>query len=419
MVVPAHAGVILLPLGVASLYSRRPRTRGGHPPMWQTFTAYGSSSPHTRGSSVRRLSLIIVAAVVPAHAGVIRAHVVPGGGGLRRPRTRGGHPTEFNGLAVQFSSSPHTRGSSSQSRTQSAATRVVPAHAGVIRPGGSPGNATSGRPRTRGGHPSSTLSNVAAIQSSPHTRGSSYTGVNLAPFPDGRPRTRGGHPRTAKDSSEDSSSSPHTRGSSDGADATGVHGGVVPAHAGVIPCGPHPHRSRHGRPRTRGGHPLARSVANSVRSSSPHTRGSSRTGARAGRGVAVVPAHAGVILHATPHAHVGPRRPRTRGGHPSSTLSNVAAIQSSPHTRGSSGQPRPHQHGYDVVPAHAGVIPPTRPGPTRAGSRPRTRGGHPQRPQHRDQRRPSSPHTRGTSVCDDHHQRTRRVVPAHAGVIPR
>ena len=256
MVVPAHAGVILLPRGVASLYSRRPRTRGGHPPMWQTFTAYGSSSPHTRGSSVRRLSLIIVAAVVPAHAGVIRAHVVPGGGGLRRPRTRGGHPTEFNGLAVQFSSSPHTRGSSSQSRTQSAATRVVPAHAGVIRPGGSPGNATSGRPRTR-------------------------------------------------------------------------------------------------------------------------------------------------------------------GGHPSSTLSNVAAIQSSPHTRGSSGQPRPHQHGYDVVPAHAGVIPPTRPGPTRAGSRPRTRGGHPQRPQHRDQRRPSSPHTRGTSVCDDHHQRTRRVVPAHAGVIPR
>ena len=254
VVVPAHAGVIQ-PVGAhPRARACRPRTRGGHPPAPPTAAATPRSSPHTRGSSSTARAHRGAGVVVPAHAGVIRH----GGGNLGhpscRPRTRGGHPGVPGTTRKLRVSSPHTRGSSDGAAPLRGRRGVVPAHAGVIRPGGSRWRRAPCRSRTRGGHPAAHSAYMAERRSSPHTRGSSP-------------------------------------------DLSGSTGGrlVVPAYAGVIPA-PGGRRSGCGsRPRTRGGHPGTGVVICDACWSSPHTRGSSARRLRAVSCCRVVPAHAGVI----------------------------------------------------------------------------------------------------------------------------
>ena len=436
-VVPAHAGVIPAPAGHRAASSRRPRTRGGHPPLIKRIPAGFGSSPHTRGSSGHAVGLVGPGRVVPAHAGVIlhRGQPCPVPG--RRPRTRGGHPRRNSPFASCRMSSPHTRGSSACCLTAGPRRRVVPAHAGVIPRARCCAAACSCRPRTRGGHPTPWVDFAPGDRSSPHTRGSSSIALRkqppqaVVPAHAGviprrrrlrrvvtcRPRTRGGHPIVTADAGIAPLSSPHTRGSSPPGLRLPLDRPVVPAHAGVIRSSTSTVCPGIGRPRTRGGHPRSRSNSVTMALSSPHTRGSSR-GARGLRGShPVVPAHAGVIPPTPARWRCWPGRPRTRGGHPSPTTAPSARRASSPHTRGSSPTPRhlgvdppssPHtrgsslrhalrRHRWRVVRAHAGVI--RRPAATSWSTccRPRTRGGHPDSGLCTVCGGRSSPHTRGSS----------------------
>ncbi len=198
--------------------------------------------------------------------------------------------------AYELASSPHTRGSSRRSWRCRHAARVVPAHAGVIPVPHDDCVLQSGRPRTRGGHPSIRRGSGRLTSSSPHTRGSSREGGKMS-----------------------------------------VVMQVVPAHAGVIPMNRLTRQDRDSRPRTRGGHPLDQCSA--------------------GWTVIVVPAHAGVIPAAKRLCPSSAGRPRTRGGHPMAEISGDDTMESSPHTRGSSPKSQKGKRYVPVVPAHAGVIP--------------------------------------------------------------
>ena len=294
----------------------RPRTRGGHPRLSVTVdTGYGSS-PHTRGSSRAEELRRDLQGVVPAHAGVIRAPTSPTAGWSGRPRTRGGHPSWASTHTPATTSSPHTRRSSPAVHPRSASRRVVPAHAGVIL---------------------------------------RWTGH---PLPlNGRPRTRGGHPPLGISVERSCASSPHTRGSSGQQAQQCIPDMVVPAHAGVIPSSRSTRRTRRRRPRTRGGHPCVSRVNVGLSVSSPHTRGSCGVCAAPAPRLRVVPAHAGVIRHTSQPAGLPASRPRTRGGHPITEGVTGVNTQSSPHTRGSSLRVRAVSRTQVVVPAHAGVIP--------------------------------------------------------------
>ena len=356
-VVPAHAGVIRRASTSSGRASSRPRTRGGHPHTRALPKRQGWSSPHTRGSSHGYSGHPAAQVVVPAHAGVILMTVRRGTLCRRRPRTRGGHPAQGVIDAVVTKSSPHTRGSSCTVKHTTWRERVVPAHAGVIPREKQRLAAWLSRPRTRGGHPYKGTGYSSQVSSSPHTRGSSrlrrrssprrtvvpaHAGVILRrPGPwdcrPGRPRTRGGHPDGEVVVGAGGTSSPHTRGSSHSADGRVVFGRVVPAHAGVILLG------------------LRAGTWPSV-SSSPHTRGSSRRCDGRLHAHLVVPAHAGVIPPTTPMQWTSRCRPRTRGGHPHLEFKMRPGEGSSPHTRGSSSLSRSHGLMTRVVPAHAGVI---------------------------------------------------------------
>ncbi len=214
-----------------------------------------------------------------------------------------------------------------------------------------------------------------------------------------RPRTRGGHPVLCRCTTSARASSPHTRGSSSTAAETFSDTDVVPAHAGVIRRRPMANTAANGRPRTRGGHPKSVIGVGVAAGSSPHTRGSSQVGVFVRDAVRVVPAHAGVIPPSCLRISARIGRPRTRGGHPAAGIGSASGTASSPHTRGSSPTRLSRRSG-----------PP---------GRPRTRGGHPAAMQENLGGAASSPHTRGSSRFGRPCSASHSVVPAHAGVIPR
>ncbi len=211
--------------------------------------------------------------------------------------------------------------------------------------------------------------------------------------------------------------SPRTRGWSWLAAMTTQSVTVVPAHAGVVPARRACCACRRSGPRARGGGPSAidwviiggewsprtrgwsRGAPPDVdRLWSPRTRGWSLQARLRRRGVQVVPAHAGVVPHPR-HAPDAHRQwsPRTRGWSLADVVDAALPV---------------------VVPAHAGVVPSSPANTGRPGSGPRARGGGPypvNAPAAMDE---WSPRTRGWSRRRVHRLQHRRVVPAHAGVVP-
>ncbi len=172
-VVPAPAGVFpasrTWPAGSRS----RPRTRGGVPPLPVFVSASGGSSPHPRGCSALPGIGLLGLEVVPAPAGVFRSLGSLRPSGSRRPRTRGGVPPMSVIYVPTAASSPHPRGCSRRGQDQARRVRVVPAPAGVFLEIGPHRPLPIGRPRTRGGVPVDAMLRDLADESSPHPRGCS------------------------------------------------------------------------------------------------------------------------------------------------------------------------------------------------------------------------------------------------------
>ena len=376
-VVPARAGVIRTRRPGRRPRACRPRTRGGHPHSKTEAPRTKESSPHARGSSVIGAWFAGSLLVVPARAGVIQSCSARILLSARRPRTRGGHPTPQSSRARSRRSSPHARGSSLGGECPRRVRGVVPARAGVIPTRRVPGACPGCRPRTRGGHPGVHNRAIVPPPSSPHARGSSAGGVGVKKSILVVPARAGVIPHRAH--------SVHRRR-------------VVPARAGVIRrphrCG----RGRVGRPRTRGGHPWDSTTTESRAKSSPHARGSSVVRVVRAQQDRVVPARAGVILGRGLGRTRIRGRPRTRGGHPADAAVVVVQHVSSPHARGSSPLA-----GQDRAPLTG---------------RPRTRGGHPTLVASSTWDDLSSPHARGSSAVPAAVHQRLGVVPARAGVIP-
>ena len=355
-VVPAHAGVFRRRSRSRSPATGRPRARGGVPSGTYGPHDDRASSPRTRGCSRRTAWISRASPVVPAHAGVFLQQLLDGPNPLRRPRARGGVPqtTRFKGY---FSlSSPRTRGCSYRPTTPGCTLDVVPAHAGVFRRPAARRRAGHRRPRARGGVPFYPLVATRTYESSPRTRGCSVLErvrrayVTVVPAHAGvfprrghprttgsrRPRARGGVPVVILVSGGEGWSSPRTRGCSQLLKAQARYATVVPAHAGVFRDDVSIGNRAGSRPRARGGVPAGTNSSNSIRRSSPRTRGCSVVAVLDHMGTDVVPAHAGVFPDQSVQERGGKGRPRARGGVPVKDVSGAAEALSSPRTRGCS-----------------------------------------------------------------------------------
>jgi len=315
-VVPALAGVVRRRAACKPRCTCRPRARGGGPMLGTLRRAVTASSPRSRGWSHRQQLQAADPGVVPALAGVVPptgsgsarrssrprargggpyvkcgsdlhrrvvpalAGVVPrrprcSGSATCRPRARGGGPIGVRPRPGQIMSSPRSRGWSWVHSMRGPKASVVPALAGVVLDAPALPLSRPGRPRARGGGPMTAGLASASAPSSPRSRGWSPTRIltpprrRVVPALAGvvppcaasstaagrRPRARGGGPRSGPSGQGSSTSSPRSRGWSEDPGWGVVGDRVVPALAGVVPCGPPRGRRRRRRPRARGGGP--------------------------------------------------------------------------------------------------------------------------------------------------------------------
>jgi len=107
---PAHAGMDLFPVGVASTETGLPRARGDGP---STLSAAGSlmrSPPRTRGWTSHFPAAGKAARVSPAHAGMDLVFLKRNLMGICLPRARGDGPPDTHPVDGVSMSPPRTRG---------------------------------------------------------------------------------------------------------------------------------------------------------------------------------------------------------------------------------------------------------------------------------------------------------------------
>ncbi len=292
-VVPAHAGVVLNGPGSLTGSLCGPRARGGGPAPGSPSPPDHQWSPRTRGWSHLDDHDAPERGVVPAHAGVVPERPRPSRRARGGPRARGGGPAARPAAGPGPWWSPRTRGWSHGEQRQPQLGEVVPAHAGVVPCAPPAGPPSRSGPRARGGGPGSGLLARHLVGWSPRTRGWSHL---LA--------------------------------------AVCQRRAVVPAHAGVVPgSGTRPAGCRSG-PRARGGGPQPPGTSRAAGRWSPRTRGWSREPLETRTTGGVVPAHAGVVPRSGGRCTPGLGGPRARGGGPLLEVDDHQGVRWSPRTRG-------------------------------------------------------------------------------------
>ena len=270
-----------------------PRARGDGPQPDAVKVLIGECSPRTRGWSRRQDHPGHAGDVLPAHAGMVPyafpALKLP----VCAPRARGDGPGGVWVAPLGTACSPRTRGWSRHRRLPASSPGVLPAHAGMV-------------PR-----------------------------ATRAPSPrSGAPRARGDGPPFALASASDPACSPRTRGWSRAVELHRGRGGVLPAHAGMVPCALRGRSPAAGAPRARGDGPPRSATACRLAACSPRTRGWSLGVADPRLAGGVLPAHAGMVPTSRAAARGRGCAPRARGDGPLIEDITFDGDECSPRTRG-------------------------------------------------------------------------------------
>ena len=191
---------------------------------------------------------------------------------------------------------------------------IIPAYAGSTGALRSHCPVRRDHPRIRGEHAALDVEGLAALGSSPHTRGARVGRRRLHVVLEDHPRIRGEHlsnilPALPKAGSSPhtrgalgheclegmffAGSSPHTRGAPRPCGAGRRRSGIIPAYAGSTSTHFFLFWSYSDHPRIRGEHRLDRLWVDDAGGSSPHTRGAPILSVVSGRWTGIIPAYAG------------------------------------------------------------------------------------------------------------------------------
>ena len=195
--------------------------------------------------------------------------------------------------------------------------------------------------------------------------------------------------------------------------------GLIPAHAGKTRLAAW-HPSRHwAHPRSRGENNCESMTVAKVGGSSPLTRGKLDRALVAGGDRRLIPAHAGKTLTSYAATIVAWAHPRSRGENSDVAVNGQTVRGSSPLTRGKRrpmSLPRPF-HG--LIPAHAGKTCRERRTQSQRWAHPRSRGENRWRRRRWEGSRGSSPLTRGKPGRGRERSCGSGLIPAHAGKTAR
>ena len=190
---------------------------------------------------------------------------------------------------------------------------------------------------------------------------------------------------------------------------------LIPAHAGKTPQPVIQVELGEAHPRSRGENVKASKTTGEIVGSSPLTRGKRWTSARTGRLPGLIPAHAGKT--GSTHRKSPPARahPRSRGENERRPFARSLPAGSSPLTRGKPSLRLFFGVLPGLIPAHAGKTPSTPGTCSPTAAHPRSRGENNRRTAKRIAAMGSSPLTRGKHSFLTRTPRTYGLIPAHAG----
>ena len=252
--IPAHAGKMKISLALFRAAAAHPRSRGENHRRSARNGVAGGSSPLTRGKCPPMLGCLHSLGLIPAHAGKMRACDPWPRSPRAHPRSRGENRPTRASLASPTGSSPLTRGKSLDAHVDMATPRLIPAHAGKIRPRPRALTVTPAHPRSRGENRAGDAEASLEAGSSPLTRGK-FVLVDQVPqilglipahagkicsagttlvWNQAHPRSRGENRRTTRTSTRRPGSSPLTRGKYTPHGHRWKQCRLIPAHAGKI-----------------------------------------------------------------------------------------------------------------------------------------------------------------------------------------
>ena len=168
------------------------------------------------------------------------------------------------------------------------------------------------------------------------------------------PRSRGENDDTGGETRVVPGSSPLTRGKQLGVEGGGLLVGLIPAHAGKTPLTWTPPTWTTAHPRSRGENPDAPGIASANWGSSPLTRGKRGAGGQRRDRQGLIPAHAGKTVGANGLMNDPRAHPRSRGENGSTITASMGGAGSSPLTRGKLRKDQPNERTRGLIPAHAG-----------------------------------------------------------------
>ena len=372
--IPACAGNADGSTGRGFIVAVHPRMRGERMRQILIEAARRGSSPHARGTRTLDAVVTLFKRFIPACAGNAKGH-----GSIRlrmsvHPRMRGERPNDAEQDAVGHGSSPHARGTQSFSLSIIIPWRFIPACAGNAWMNPVNWRESSVHPRMRGERTVVSRSTSAAVGSSPHARGTRHPGRNdwrctrfipacAGNAPDStrrirpcavHPRMRGERAQRFLQTVDIVGSSPHARGTPIHCPAGHFSIRFIPACAGNAETGSHvtPNETVH--PRMRGERLVEGFIVTVVAGSSPHARGTPRSGPRRRADRRFIPACAGNACQSSMPSVISAVHPRMRGERRLQLLLRLIPFGSSPHARGTRRVAHLHpQHGW-FIPACAG-----------------------------------------------------------------
>ena len=334
------------------------------------------SSPHTRGAPSRGLSSRFRQGIIPAYAGSTSSIHTKGEVKRDHPRIRGEHTYGAKKIALRRGSSPHTRGAPLFSAALQLSKWIIPAYAGSTCRGATAGGSIRDHPRIRGEHRPRGFRSAPGPGSSPHTRGA-LPAVGLFLRVAGIiPAYAGSTPAPPRNHQLQPGSSPHTRGARElGLCVPGI-GGIIPAYAGSTRLCGEAHDRRTDHPRIRGEHAALDVEGLAALGSSPHTRGAPVHFRRFSWLVWIIPAYAGSTVREICDADAHGDHPRIRGEHGAVMWGRQQTFGSSPHTRGARRRLAGRRRFLGIIPAYAGSTRSTRRSWLASADHPRIRGEH-------------------------------------------
>ena len=338
-IIPAHAGLTLVNQAGQRHGRDHPRACGAHQVVRIIAVRRPGSSPRMRGSLLIPQIIMILAGIIPAHAGLTDFLDSLFDSQWDHPRACGAHDPVIATIAEVLGSSPRMRGSPWRWYFIVIRLGIIPAHAGLTWESRTTNCSSRDHPRACGAH-------VLALADFESRWGSS-------------PRMRGSQARTHAE-----------------------HGapGIIPAHAGLTDNIAREAAFHRDHPRACGAHLDTTASMRRTSGSSPRMRGSRQLLRVAVIESRIIPAHAGLTAISSLLCHCTRDHPRACGAHLQSGHNHSSDEGSSPRMRGSLSEVMPLIENAGIIPAHAGLTVSDFLSPSTSQDHPRACGAHPDPP---------------------------------------